>query len=161
MWFLLLISIVFLGAITWFDFRDRSIPLALLIGESVVALLYFSYLAIPGYFFTVLINLLLAGFNIGLLFVWFKWRHGRISFFDKILGWGDVFLFGIAALFFEPMNFWSFIVIAAFLGGVYGAAMYFVSHNSKRAAPLIPLAGIMAALLIVSHLFHFFGVDLI
>lgn len=156
-----IISIVILSIITWFDFKDKSIPIVLLISETLIIFFYFISLDIPGYFPIVLINLILIVINIGLLYLWFKLRYNITTFFDKIIGWGDIFLFGIAALIFETMTFLAFIVISAFLGCIYGISLRWYYHKKKQSTIFIPLAGIMAGLLTFITISHLIGFNLL
>ena len=153
--FFAVLSCVLLTAITWFDFKDRFIPLFLLLGEVVVGAFYFHRLHLPNYWLYVGLNGLLAVIQIGMVATWLKIRRKGISFFKDAFGWGDVLMILIATLFFSPLHFVWFLLVAAFVSLIYGAVMRMVQ---KEKEVLIPLAGVMAGLLVMVHVLEWLGV---
>lgn len=160
-WLLVISSCLVLGLIAWFDFKYRYIPVVLLIIEPLLVFSYYNWVSeIPLYTTFISVNIALILLNISILFVWFRWFRDYNSFFDNVLGWGDVIMFMIAALFFSPLNYLLFIVISGLAGGI----VHFLPTLKIRAkgdnSALIPLAGIMATLLIGVQIIHSVGYDL-
>lgn len=148
---LTLLSIVLLGGIAWSDFKHREIPVVILSVEAMIGLCFHFMEESLASFLLIFVNVLLTLTIIGLLYLWFRWRYGDMPFFDKVFGWGDVFLLGIASLFFNPLFFLYFIVLSAFVGSLFGIP-HLIKKGESQQTRLIPLAGIMAGLLAVLQL---------
>lgn len=154
---LVIASVACLLLITWFDVRYRTIPVVLLLIEIVLSLVIMVRASIPGYFPMLLLTIVFALIYLSILWGWFALVRKKSSFFDHLLGWGDVVMVGLVAIHFSPMPFMVFLMVASCLGLVWHGvqqAMATVTHTT------IPLGAVMALLLvpvqILLHLGHHF-----
>ena len=138
-----------------FDFRERSIPLIffiLLLIQSVIGVCIQGFLQ---HYLFIIINLLMAGLNIVLIAIWFKTVKKKKSSFMEAFGLGDILMLLIGAFWFSPAWYLLFILASSIGGLLYGLA----ASLSGKAANGIPLAGIMAVLLIFVTILNYTGID--
>lgn len=149
-----IVIILSLAGIAWYDFKDRTFPVILLFVAFAAKLLCFFVLNKGFGSISVIFNLLMLILNIGLLILWFRIRHPQLKFFKEIFGWGDLLLLVLAALFFNPIAFQAFILGSAIVGLVIGI---YIKHKKGNLNAGIPLAGVMAGILIIIQISALFG----
>ena len=161
-WLSILSCLILIG-IALFDFKDRSIPTLLIIIEGVAAGFVFYLLNINDYLLIVMLNLTILITQLGILFIWLKFRKKDNNFFLDAIGWGDIWMLAIATLFFSPIYYVGFIIVVSFVSLIYGLIIKFILNTDEKYS-LIPLAGIMAAGLFIVQCFnvggkHFFDLN--
>jgi hypothetical protein len=147
---------VLLVGVAWFDFKDRSIPVLLLVG--LIGLCLFRLLNQKGVgnVIDIGINCIILLINICLLVVWFKIRRKELSFFKDVFGWGDLLMLVLATLFFSPVFYILFLLGASITGLIVGFLINIFFKQSKLG---IPYAGVIAIILIVVQNCNFFVCD--
>lgn len=153
MWFSITI-IVLLTGVAWFDFKDRSIPVLLLLGLLGLCLFQLLSQKDTGVFFNLGINWIILLINIGLLIVWFKIRKKDLSFFKDVFGWGDFLMLVLASFFFTPVYYILFLLGASITGLSVGLLIKLLFDNAKQG---IPFAGVIAIILIATHICNVLG----
>ncbi len=149
MW--LTFQIILLAAIAFFDFKDRSIPVLLFVGTYFLAgrYLYLQWWIWP----EVVINILLVFIQLGLIASWLRMRNHKLSFFNEAFGLGDALFLSITAFYFTPMQFMVFIVVSSIIClGWAGLYKWFRKETDIQ----LPLAGVMAVLLITKQTYQLF-----
>lgn len=135
------------------DFKDRAISWWL------IPFTITSYFVYQNSFFTLIntelyLNLLFVLINYISVTAYFSLKEKRIvNIFKDYLGIGDLLFFVVCAFMFSLPNF-IFFLIASFLLTLIGALLW--SKIKPQSSPYIPLAGIMAALLIPLLMLEFF-----
>ncbi len=81
-----------------------------------------------------------------LVYLWFKYKKNMSHFFNKALGWGDVWLLLIATLCFEPFLFIWFIITSGISSIIYALVGQYFKLNRFT---LIPFAGIASLLIFI------------
>ncbi len=157
MWFSITI-VVLLSGVAWFDFKDRSIPVLLLVGLIGICLIRLLSQVNIYAFFEIGINWIILLINISLLVIWFKIRNKELSFFKDIFGWGDLLMLVLATLFFSPVFYILFLLGASITGLIVGFLIKLFFEQSKQG---IPYAGVIAMILIVVQISDFFGCNLL
>jgi hypothetical protein len=147
-----IISAVLLLSIAWNDFRDRSIPLFLLLAEIGISFVYFYRQEIFGYFQMLGLNLLFNGVQIGIVALWMRIKRGKLSFYREAFGLGDVLMMLIAAFFFSPVYYVLFVMISAFVSLLFAGIVKLFFDREQ--VVLVPLAGIMAILLFAVQIIY-------
>ena len=143
-----LLLFVCLGVIAFQDFRERQIswiPLVLLF-------FFFGWKALlamdsDSLFFNVAVNTGFIVFQLIVLTLWMSIRNKKwINIIDTYLGLGDILFFIALTTAFAPVQFIVFYSASLFitLCGVLTGRLL-----SKRTNPEIPLAGSMAAVLMI------------
>lgn len=152
MWFSITITVLLVG-VAWFDFKDRAIPVLLLVG--LIGLCLFRLLNQNGVggFIDRGINCIILLINISLLVIWFKIRRKELSFFKDVFGWGDLLMLVLATLFFSPVFYILFLLGASITGLIVGFLINLFFKQSKFG---IPYAGVIAIILIVVQNCYFF-----
>lgn len=150
---LLLLSFLLLLLIAWHDIRHHSIPLVIVILEAVVAITIMVLLEIPGYWQMVFLSFVAASVQTGMLWGWFRVVRKSGDFFDSLFGWGDIVMIVIVAIHFSVFPFIVFMVVASLAGLLWH---YFKNLMVPAASAAIPLAGIIALLLIPVQLASYF-----
>ncbi len=155
--FLTGVVVILLGILVYQDFRFRSISWLLL---PALFVLSFTSTCLSGNFMLALkysvYNSLFLLFQLTMVLLYFLIRYKTIKNFTRnILGWGDVlFFFAITPLFSLPLYLLFLIT-----GMLLTLVLYFIMslfRNLILYSHPIPLAGILAALLIVLQLFQWF-----
>lgn len=147
---LLTFQIILLAAIAFFDFKDRSIPVIIILGAFMLALwnLYQQWWIWP----EIVINILLVSIQLVGIASWLKIKNHKISFFKEAFGLGDALLLCIAAFYFTPIQFMVFIVVSACICLCWAGLSKWIKKQSEIQ---LPLAGVMAIVLIVRHIQQF------
>lgn len=142
MWLLLHLSA--LAGIAWFDFKARLIPLILYIVAFILAgiHLYQNLWQWP----MVVVNMGIGLLQVALVALWLKLRNRQLDFFNDVFGWGDVLMIMILAFYLMPMPYLLFIIVSCLLSVVFALM---ARWRTKQEGLTIPLAGIMAVLLIL------------
>jgi len=153
MFLLGLLSAVFLLLIAWFDFKDRSIPVVLLVVETGIVIIYFSLNNFPNYILWIGLNFLLGFFQVGMIAFGLRIKKKELSFFKEAFGWGDVFMMGIGAFFFIPIFYVMFVLLSTLFSLVYTWITRLLVKNNHSV--FIPLAGIMAIILFIVQIIYF------
>jgi hypothetical protein len=83
--------------------------------------------------------------QVSIVAFWLKLRKPQLDFFNDAFGWGDVLILFVVAFYLMPMQYLVFIIISCLLSIVYA---FGVRWLFKKEGFTIPLAGIMAILLI-------------
>jgi hypothetical protein len=152
---LLILSLLLLLLIAWNDIRHRSIPLLFMVFEAIIAITMMITLKLPGYWQMVLLTFGAVILQLLLLWGWFRFMRKTTAFFDALFGWGDLVMIAIVAFHFSMFPFMLFLVISSLIGLIW--------HFAKNVAapsisPTIPLAGVMALLLIPAQVANHLGV---
>jgi len=96
-------------------------------------------------------NYLFITAQLGLLYFYFtRVRKTRLSFFDQVLGWGDVVMILCMALAF-PLPQLVLYFMVSYLAGMAFALFY----RLKKTAVSIPLAGIMGLVYVLNLAFFY------
>ena len=119
---LLLLILVIMLALSCIDAQTLQIPIHIVILLLVVLLLYFPHVSF-------------SGIVMGLAF------HMFYFCFKRYIGYGDILILSIFALFFPWQFIFILITIASFTGSVYAMILY-VKKSNERAIPLIPFLAI-------------------
>ena len=138
-------SLLLLFIVAFFDFKDRSIPVLLLIILSIIILIN-KFFSQPIEYYYVLINIVILAIQLVLMMGWLKWRKREVNFFKEAFGWGDVWMLAITTIYFTPYNFVWFVFVSAFVSLIY--AFIFKAIKKSEDGFLIPFAGIVSLLLI-------------
>lgn len=151
---LALLQILFLAVIAFQDYFSRSISIVLIVVLSLLSIakgimenniLYFSSI--------VAINFLILILVISLLLVYYIIRTGKLTWiFDRYIGWGDIIFFVALSFMFSPLNFIVFFTSALIIS-LMSAIVINLTGNKQP----VPLAGIMATVLIPVILFSSLG----
>lgn len=138
-----------LVVIAYSDFRSRTIPLYTLIFALISGIvILFTENEHGKAIRNIVVNISMITIQLALVTVYFSARNKRfINIFNELLGIGDVLFFLVLALCFSPANMIFFMLISELLICIF----YFPSR--KRS--LIPLAGIMSAILLVLFISDF------
>ncbi len=145
-----IIIICLLLWVAFFDFKDRSIPVLLLVALSILAIIHL-YTASQFNILYFGINACLLGIQILLMVAWFWWRKKGQSFFKEAFGLGDVWILFISAVFFEPLTFVWFIVIASLVSLITGIILKFLKTEAYQ---FIPLAAIVSVIISIHLIFN-------
>ena len=97
----------------------------------------------------------MLGINIDLIAIWFKTVKKKKNSFMEAFGLGDIFMLLAGAFWFSPAWYLLFILASSILGLIYGIAASLYGKTANG----IPLAGIMAVLLIFVTVLNLTGVD--
>lgn len=149
-------SIASCALIAFQDFKDRmiSVYLLVLLGLSLAGgFLIFNMNETN--LFLVLSNILFLTGQFLLLYIYFKHiRKYQRSFFDEIIGWGDVIMLMCMAIAFPLPQ----LVLCLFLSSVSG--LVFIALGTKKTKTItVPLAGIMGIFYITNLvLFYLTGI---
>ena len=138
-----------------FDFRERLIPLIFFILLFILSVIGVCIQGFLQHYLFIIINFLMAGLNTVLIAIWFKMVKKKKSSFMEAFGLGDILMLLIGAFWFSPAWYLLFILASSIGGLLYGLA----ASLSGKAANGIPLAGIMAMLLISAAVLSHIGVD--
>ncbi len=148
---LLIILIALLGVVVVQDFKSRAIswfliPL-LFVGFIGQALLKMQWTELLTYFG---INLLLVVTNLLVVTLVISIKEKKLTnILTDYLGLGDVLFFLVLTVVFSPFNFIAFYLGSILITAIfYGGLMLF----SRQRKMLIPLAGAMSLMLIISIL---------
>ena len=152
---LAILSALLLLLVAWFDFKDRSVPVILIIIEVIVLLIYFTMHKVYGYYCFVGVNLLIGALQVGIVALWLKIKKKELSFFKDAFGWGDVLMMGMGAFFFTPIYYVLFVLVATLISLVYAGVTKLFFGNLYPV--LIPMAGLMALLLFVIQVIYIEG----
>jgi len=146
---LLAILILLLAVVVAQDFKDRAIswfliPL-LFIGFIANGLLQIHPLELLTYFG---INFMLVAVNLLCVTLFISMKEKRITnILKNYLGLGDVLFFLVLTVVFSPFNFIFFYLGSIFLTTLVYGVLQLISKEKQR---LIPLAGVMSLLLLVT-----------
>jgi Flp pilus assembly protein protease CpaA len=146
---LLAILILLLAVVVAQDFKDRAIswfliPL-LFIGFIAYGLLQIHPLELLTYFG---INFMLVAVNLLCVTLFISMKEKRITnILKNYLGLGDVLFFLVLTVVFSPFNFIFFYLGSIFLTTLVYGVLQLISKEKQR---LIPLAGVMSLLLLVT-----------
>jgi hypothetical protein len=151
---LLLISLLLLALIAWFDIRHRSVPLVFFLLEIAVAIGMMALSGISGYWQMILLSVLIAGFQLIMIWGWFRLVRKTNGFFDSLFGWGDLVMIAIAAIHFSPFPFILFMIVSSLAGLLWYYLRKLIIVSSSYT---VPLAGIMALLLMPVQVTGFLG----
>ena len=148
--------IICLAIITYQDFKERQISWltipTLIILFSVEA--FVELTSFKNYLIDVGLNLTFIAMQMVILFIYFSIRAGKlINLINTKIGIGDVLFFGALAFSFSPVNFILFYVVSL---SIITISFLFIRVLFRNISPEIPLAGAMAALLIVIYITSFF-----
>lgn len=145
---LLIISISLLGIVVYQDFKGRSISW-FLIPLLIVSFISYGLLFIDIYVFSTYfgINLSLILINLLGVTLFISIKEKKLTnIIDSYLGLGDVLFFLVVTTVFSPINF-----IIFFLGSIFLTTLtYGVIALIKKKQTLIPLAGAMSVMLIIT-----------
>lgn len=154
--FLTIAIILFLVIITYQDFKERKISWL-----SIPALvLFFSWYAVidlgswRDYFLNVTFNLLFIAIQLSTLFIYFSIKAGKFTnLINSKIGIGDILFFVALTFAFTTVNFILFYVGSL---SIITISFLFAKLFFKNVSPQIPLAGAMAAILILWYLISLF-----
>ncbi|MFL5763629.1 MAG: hypothetical protein ACJ77K_06775 [Bacteroidia bacterium] len=100
------------------------------------------------FFSDALFNLGFVAVQLGLMWLYFILKNRRwINIVDTFIGLGDLLFFIVLCTAFSPVNF-IFFFISALICSLFSAFLY--DRFVKRMQREVPLAGIMASVLIVT-----------
>lgn len=134
------------------DFRGRAIH-----WYWIALLLLISLLGFPWRVEWIGVNVLLVGFQMSVLSLYFSWKAGKwVNIINRYLGLGDLLFFLPLCVLFAPANFIFFFIFSLVLSLCSHLVLQYFLPQTK---PTIPLAAYMAialiAVLLGSYLFHF------
>lgn len=146
---LLIILVGLLGLVIYQDFKSRAISW-FLIPLLIIAFVIYGLLSLDmkqfATYFAINLSLLLINLLVVTLFISIKEKK-LTNIIDKYLGLGDVLFFLVLATVFSPINFILFFIGSILLTTfVYGVIILV----NKQKQMLIPLAGAMSVLLILT-----------
>ncbi len=139
---------ILLLSVSFFDFKDRSIPLIIFVLLTLfsVAQQLYSTTYWQLFILNTGINLALFIIQLTVVYLWFKYKKKFSRFFNKAFGWGDVWILMIATLYFEPIRFIWFIIAAGISSIIYTLVCQYFKLNKYT---LIPFAGIASILIMI------------
>ena len=136
-------SFISLVAISYQDFKERSVSLYLFIFALIfVSFLYYRNTSSFEYFMNAVINLSLVLFIMGILlsYTWFKLKQPLF----EVFGLGDALFFLVLAFGFSTSTF-----IVLFVSSLIFALTLFILTKSKFNDKTVPLAGLQALFLVL------------
>jgi len=141
-----LIQISLLCFICYQDFRYRSVSALHFCFLIIISLIQGVINNHPGAFFLFLgINVTFLFFLISAVTIYFSLKNRKIiNILDTYLGWGDVIFFISLCFMFSPVNFIIFFTTSLMISLVISGIIKLFRSKYQH----IPLAGIMASLLI-------------
>jgi hypothetical protein len=151
--YLLILQFLVLLAIAWFDFKDRMIPLVLFIIALCCAgfHLYENLWQWPMF----AINVGIAVIQLLLIVLWLKIKHRQINIFEQAFGLGDALMLLVVAFYLLPMQYLFFIIVSCAISMVY-VLIVRIRKQVETKTQSIPLAGIMATLLMLYQSYLYF-----
>ncbi len=147
--FLILLILLTLSILTYQDFKERAIswltiPTLIILFSAGAVIESTSF---RDYLMDVGINLTFVAIQMAILFIYFSLRAGKLTnLINTKIGIGDILFFIALTFAFSPVNFILFYVGSL---SIITISFLFMKLLFKNISPEIPLAGAMAALLII------------
>ena len=152
------ISLIFLILIALSDFKNRQIPIAYLLGETIVSFcLGYSLIGV------LILKCAVTNFMIITFQILILWGYIKIEYHksDKSLwakfGKGDVFMLAISALNLSALNYLLFIILMSFMSLIIWSGfikMWKISNST------IPFAGFIAIGLMILRILMIIGCEM-
>ena len=151
MFWISLISLLFLLLIVFSDFKTRQIPIICLIGETIASLCLGFNLIGMSLLRSTMTNFGIIGFQFLVLCVWFKTKRGKLdnTLWSKF-GKGDLFMLAISAINFSALNYLLFTMLVSVTSIIAWLGVSFIHRNKDQT---IPFAGFLALGLIILRIF--------
>lgn len=140
-----------LGIIAISDFKKRTFPLWSMLLLIIVAFVRsVNAIGVKEMAFNSSVNILLMAIQLAIVYMYFKLtRKLKTAEWKKYMGNGDILMFLVLSLLCNPVNFIYFQTISLLLVLVFYQFYRLVFGGRNE---LIPLAGAMAALLILASI---------